>query len=171
LPATETIGPYDLAVSKMSPVADHRKTNKTEVVDSWEDEEVESDEDPPVAKETAPLRTDKDIEQNSGARTTTSTTKTNVDDLTDLLSSHSPFYGSPTSTGRQDSSHLEKRPEKTMSTANRMIGAALGMRIRQTDEQRKAHKALIESEKKRRAEEKEKKAQEEKAKRSVWEDS
>jgi hypothetical protein len=155
----------------MSSSAKAKKTKKAEVVDSWEDENIDSDEDLPAAKEKSSLSNEDERLAQSDDDSRTLATNTSVDDVTELLSSHSPFYGSSTSGSRGQSSTLEKRPEKTMSTANRMIGVALGVRIRQTDEQRKAHKALIESEKKRRAEEREKKAEEEKAKRSIWEDN
>jgi hypothetical protein len=155
----------------MSSRGNKNKTKKAEVVDSWEDEEVESDEETAVAKETAFLPDELKESANSNETSTNATATMGVDDLTDLLSSHSPFYGSTANGSRVQASTLDKRPEKTMSTANRMIGAALGVRIRQTDEQRKAHKALIEAEKKKRAQEREKKVEDEKAKRSIWEDN
>ncbi|KAM0723318.1 hypothetical protein Q7P37_001519 [Cladosporium fusiforme] len=69
----------------------------------------------------------------------------------------------------------DKRPEKTTSTAARLIAAGLGKRApRRTEEERKYDQAMRVQEKKKRdaakAEEERKKEELEKAKRSIWED-
>ena len=69
----------------------------------------------------------------------------------------------------------DKRPEKTTSTAARLIAAGLGQRApRRTEEERKYDQAMKMQEKKRRdaakAEEQRKKDELEKAKKSIWED-
>ena len=68
-----------------------------------------------------------------------------------------------------------KRPEKTTSTAARLIAAGLGQRApRRTEEERKYDQAMRVQEKKKRdaakAEEQKKKDDLEKAKKSIWED-
>ena len=68
-----------------------------------------------------------------------------------------------------------KRPEKTTSTAARLIAAGLGQRApRRTEEERKYDQAMKVQEKKKRdaakAEEQKKKDDLEKAKKSIWED-
>lgn len=67
----------------------------------------------------------------------------------------------------------ERRPEKTTSTANRMIAGALGIKApKKTEEQRQYDKALREAEIKRKNREKEQRERErledEKAKAAVW---
>ena len=83
--------------------------------------------------------------------------------------------GKPTlryaSTDRTDG---EKRPEKTTSTANRMIAGALGLKApKKTEEQKQYDKALKDTEIKRKNREKEQrekeKLEDEKAKAAVWE--
>jgi hypothetical protein len=69
----------------------------------------------------------------------------------------------------------DKRPEKTTSTAARLIAAGLGQRApRRTEEERKYDQAMRVQEKKKRdaakAEEQKKKEDLEKAKKSIWED-
>jgi hypothetical protein len=69
----------------------------------------------------------------------------------------------------------DKRPEKTTSTAARLIAAGLGQRApRRTEEERKYDQAMKVQEKKKRdaakAEEQKKKDDLEKAKKSIWED-
>lgn len=69
----------------------------------------------------------------------------------------------------------DKRPEKTTSTAARLIAAGLGQRApRRTEEERKYDQAMKVQEKKKRdaakAEEERKKAELEQAKKSIWED-
>ncbi|KAM0702995.1 hypothetical protein Q7P35_010427 [Cladosporium inversicolor] len=69
----------------------------------------------------------------------------------------------------------DKRPEKTTSTAARLIAAGLGQRApRRTEEERKYDQAMKVQEKKKRdaakAEEQKKKDELEKAKKSIWED-
>lgn len=68
----------------------------------------------------------------------------------------------------------EKRPEKTTSTAARLIAAGLGQRApRRTEEERKYDQAMKIQEKKKRdaakAEEQRKKDELEKARQSIWE--
>jgi len=67
----------------------------------------------------------------------------------------------------------EKRPEKTTSTANRMIAGALGIKApKKTEEQKQYDKALKDAEIKRKNREKEQRERErledEKAKAAVW---
>ena len=69
----------------------------------------------------------------------------------------------------------DKRPEKTTSTAARLIAAGLGQRApRRTEDERKYDQAMKVQEKKKRdaakAEEQKKKDDLEKAKKSIWED-
>lgn len=68
---------------------------------------------------------------------------------------------------------VDKRPEKTTSTANRMIAGALGIKApKKTEEQKQYDKAVKEAEIKRKNKEKEQKEQQrledEKAKSAVW---
>jgi hypothetical protein len=157
------------------------KTTKAEIADSWEDALSDSEEETPTLAKTSLnpavvqdkskiLKVESLLSTQGKEERIFSASGTSVDEIADLLSSHSPFYGNSSKDSGAKFSVPEKRPEKTMSTANRMIGAALGVRIRQTDEQRKAHKALIESEKRKRQQDRERKAEEEKAKKKVWED-
>lgn len=83
--------------------------------------------------------------------------------------------GSGRSTPQASAEQPEKRPEKTTSTAARLIAAGLGQRApRRTEEERKYDQAMKVQEKKRRdaakAEEERKKAELEQAKKSIWED-
>jgi hypothetical protein len=69
----------------------------------------------------------------------------------------------------------DKRPEKTTSTAARLIAAGLGQRApKRTEDERKYDQAMRVQEKKKRdaakAEEQKKKDDLEKAKQSIWED-
>ena len=69
----------------------------------------------------------------------------------------------------------EKRPEKTASTANRMIAGALGMKApKKTEEQKQYDNALRQAEMKRKNREKEQRElerlEDEKAKAAVWTD-
>jgi hypothetical protein len=83
---------------------------------------------------------------------------------------------SSTPTGRSSSAaDPDKRPEKTTSTAARLIAAGLGQRPpKRTEEERKYDQAMRVQEKKKRdaakAEEQKKKDDLEKAKKSIWED-
>lgn len=75
----------------------------------------------------------------------------------------------------RNSADPDKRPEKTTSTAARLIAAGLGQRApRRTEEERKYDQAMKVQEKKKRdaakAEEQKKKDELEKAKKSIWED-
>lgn len=77
--------------------------------------------------------------------------------------------------GRSSAGEPDKRPEKTTSTAARLIAAGLGQRApRRTEEERKYDQAMRVQEKKKRdaakAEEQKKKDDLEKAKKSIWED-
>lgn len=82
--------------------------------------------------------------------------------------------GRPTARyGQADQSSVEKRPEKSTATANRMIAGALGIKApKKTEEQKQYDKATREAEIKRRAREKEAKEQErladEQAKADIW---
>lgn len=69
----------------------------------------------------------------------------------------------------------DRRPEKTTSTANRMIAGALGIKApKKTEEQRKYDRAVKEAEIKRKKKEKEQHEQQmrqdEEAKAAVWDD-
>lgn len=100
--------------------------------------------------------------------------------LQDFTASSSP----PSSTSRISSSAAPRRiassnpdvrPEKTTSSAARMIAGALGVKApKKTEEQRMYEKAVREKEVRRRDREKEEKKREEeekeKARRSVWDD-
>jgi hypothetical protein len=82
---------------------------------------------------------------------------------------------SSTPTGRSGAADPDKRPEKTTSTAARLIAAGLGQRPpKRTEEERKYDQAMRVQEKKKRdaakAEEQKKKDDLEKAKKSIWED-
>lgn len=82
--------------------------------------------------------------------------------------------GRSTPTGRINA-EPEKRPEKTTSTAARLIAAGLGQRApKRTEEERKYDQAMKVQEKKKRdaakAEEQKKKDELEKARQSIWED-
>ncbi|KAL1586978.1 hypothetical protein WHR41_04182 [Cladosporium halotolerans] len=84
--------------------------------------------------------------------------------------------GRSTPTARPSGSgEPDKRPEKTTSTAARLIAAGLGQRApKRTEEERKYDQAMKVQEKKKRdaakAEEEKKKAELEQARKSIWED-
>lgn len=82
--------------------------------------------------------------------------------------------GRNTPTGRTNADS-DKRPEKTTSTAARLIAAGLGQRApKRTEEEKKYDQAMRVQEKKKRdaakAEEQKKKDELEKARQSIWED-
>ncbi|KIX95379.1 uncharacterized protein Z520_08896 [Fonsecaea multimorphosa CBS 102226] len=86
-----------------------------------------------------------------------------------------PYTPSGASTPQTDSDRERRRPEKTTTTASRMIAAGLGMKApKKTEEQRQYDRAVREQEMKRRNKEKEDREREreadEKAKAAVWED-
>ncbi|KAF2102927.1 hypothetical protein NA57DRAFT_52471 [Rhizodiscina lignyota] len=91
------------------------------------------------------------------------------------VSARSPATGSPTASGRSTPARPDRRPDKTMATASRLIAAGLGVKApRRTEAEREYDRVAREAERKRREKEKEevKRAEEEKqkAKQSVWED-
>jgi len=139
-----------------------KKTKKkvVEVVDSWEDEDVDSDGDE------GGVRLDEEVVKGADDD---KKLETKTQD-TSFLQDQSPFYNQPRDTSRARGSAPEKRPEKSVAVANRLIAGALGLRIKQTDEQRKFHKSQLENEKRRLEQERQKKAEEEKQKKSVWDD-
>jgi hypothetical protein len=64
-----------------------------------------------------------------------------------------------------------KRPDKTTSTASRMIAGALGVKApRKGEEMRAFEKAAMEKEKMRREKERSEREEEERRKRTVWDD-
>lgn len=139
------------------------KKKVTEVVDSWEDEDVDSDGDDggvPLRDEVVEDEVVKveDAIKKPGTKTAD----------TSFLQDTAPFYNQQRDTTR--TSAPEKRPEKSVAVANRLIAGALGIRVKQTDEQRKFHRAQLENEKKRKELERQKKAEEEKLKKSVWDE-
>jgi hypothetical protein len=152
------------------------KSNKTKqksskskpVVDSWEDEDVDSSEDDEDGG-VAIAESNKEI-ANTTKETSDDTEvfKEAKDSEVSFLQDQSPFYNQQRDTTRV--SRLDKRPEKTMATANRLISSALGVRIPKTEEQRRFQNSQMENEKKRREKERQKKEEEEKQKKSVWDD-
>lgn len=139
------------------------KKKVTEVVDSWEDEDVDSDGDDggvPLRDEVVEDEVVKveDAIKKPGTKTAD----------TSFLQDTAPFNNQQRDTTR--TSAPEKRPEKSVAVANRLIAGALGIRVKQTDEQRKFHRAQLENEKKRKELERQKKAEEEKLKKSVWDE-
>ncbi|KAI1379417.1 hypothetical protein F4677DRAFT_331589 [Hypoxylon crocopeplum] len=148
------------------------------VLDSWEDEDVESDEGEPVpsspslGKETkidgsgfaAPPPTPSSPSYSSGNPPWQSMASSTVSSPSPLSSPASPA-----------SDTTSRRPEKTDAVARRMIASALGVRAPKPTEEQKAYdRSVRESERKRREAEREaekKRLQEaEKARAAIWED-
>src|ERR1700755_2972808 len=140
-------------ISKLKISGDTPKSNKSKqkssrpkaVVDSWEDEDVESSEDDDggvaISESSKEMEntTEESLEDNEASKNT-------KDADVSFLQEQSPFYNQQRDTTRV--SRLDKRPEKTMATANRLISSALGVRIPKTEEQRQFQKSQMENEKK-----------------------
>lgn len=144
----------------------------TKVVDSWEDEDMEtptptenlSPSLQPVTSNTAP---------NPPPPTPISRSAHGYDWSTAGVlggGRPQPLSSSGSNTPLSDG---ERRPEKTTATAGRMIAAGLGMKVpKRTEEQRQYDRAMKEQEIKRKNREKEERERErlddEKAKAAVW---
>ncbi|TDZ26146.1 hypothetical protein Cob_v000885 [Colletotrichum orbiculare MAFF 240422] len=141
---------------------------KKPVLDSWEDEDLDSDEE---EEEEVPSKPSDD---GSKAPPPTPISPTYSP------ASHAFSYGNADPTGSAPppgagGATAARRPEKTDAVARRMIASALGVKVpKQTEEQKAYQQSIREQERKRRDEEKaaEKKKQEdlEKAKAAIWED-
>jgi hypothetical protein len=145
-----------------------KSSKPQKIADSWEDEEVDSSEDDGVEGGVNITEGDTTTVNRTETSETTSGQKEGKDSDTSFLQDQSPFYNQQRDTTR--GSRLDKRPEKTMATANRLIGSALGVRIPRTEEQRQFQKSQMENEKKKREKERSKKEDEEKQRKSMWED-
>jgi hypothetical protein len=157
-----------------------KKTQKVEVADSWEDEELDSGAETPTEAPGPSLKQIKSNDTPPGPPPPTPISPARNDPLYDWSPAHQlgggrpqPLPGSGPGTPRSDSDSERRRPEKTTATAGRMIAASLGLKApKKTEEQRKYDRAMKEQEIKRRNREKELKEQEalddEKAKAAVW---
>jgi hypothetical protein len=147
-------------IPKSESKATKKKQKVPEVVDSWEDEDGVSDDENsiPISNQNEPeeeeISTKKPVAMNNSD-------PASLEDISPFYSKQPDRYRGP----RND-----KRPEKTVDVANRIIGSALGMRIPRTEEQKQFQRAQEANEKKRREKEKAKKADDEKLKKSMWED-
>lgn len=166
-----------------SKVPQNKKTSKTahqvEVVDSWEDEDVESGAETPVEAPGPSLKqvASNDLPPGPPPPTPISPPQSNLYDdwsSSSLLGSRPAYLrGSEPGTPKSDSDSERKRPEKTTAAAGRMIAASLGMKApKKTEEQRQYDRAMREQEMKRRNREKEgrerERIAEEKVKAAVW---
>lgn len=153
--------------------------SKEPVLDSWEDEEIDSDSNSDSGKAGA--------DSSSGAKGTPvsrddderpkAPPPTPISPLN--IPSNQPWIPSdPTSFGANNASHPlpdRRRPEKTDAVARRMIASALGVKApRMTEEQKAYDKSVKERERKRREQEKAaevtKREEAEKAKAAIWDD-
>ncbi|KAK5098494.1 hypothetical protein LTR70_002707 [Exophiala xenobiotica] len=142
--------------------------------DSWEDEVSE---DGPVDAPGPSLKQVNSIDDGPGPPPPTPISAQNTDPLSrgwetsQVAQSAKPTPRNPGAP--RDSS--EKRPEKTASTANRMIAGALGIKApKKSEEQKQYDNALRQAEIKRKNREREQreldKLEDEKAKAAVWTD-
>ncbi|GAB7325310.1 hypothetical protein MBLNU13_g09361t1 [Cladosporium sp. NU13] len=172
-----------LAISPESHKAPKVLTNTTIVADSWEDEASTttkpksvptaipvSTPSPPPPTPASPTVKTKTSAFDSPYQTLPPFGMSGSSDDARTGGSAARSQPSPRTTADPD-----KRPEKTTSTAARLIAAGLGQRApRRTEEERKYDQAMKVQEKKKRdaakAEEQRKKEELEKAKKSIWED-
>jgi hypothetical protein len=160
-----------LSISTSPPTKKKKNVKKTEVADSWEDEELSSSdsEDTETEAETALSSRGRkavdDTDEPSAPPPTPASPSGNYP--ADLP--YNPYQSIQPSRERQ--STPEKRPEKTTSVAARLIAGSLGVRApKRTEEQREFDKAVREKEKKKREEEREKVREAERMKAAIWED-
>ncbi|CAK7266745.1 hypothetical protein SEPCBS119000_002187 [Sporothrix epigloea] len=162
------------AVQKPKPA----KKERQEVVDSWEDDVVSSDDggsgDDKNDGKTSALP--------SQTKTQPASTAAPSSQLSILSypssSSSTPLsadWDHPVATDRSSSNPPSRRPEKTDAVARRLIAGALGIRApKMTDERRAYEKAVREAERKRRDEsraaEKQRQEETERQKKAIWDD-
>jgi hypothetical protein len=170
-----------LTISSPEAQAPRVLTNSIEVAESWEDSTTSAES---ASTATIPIATPSPPPPTPASPTV----KTKASAFSSPYSTLPP-YGM--SSSKEDSSAAgsaprsqpsgrsagepDKRPEKTTSTAARLIAAGLGQRApKRTEEERKYDQAMRVQEKKKRdaakAEEQKKKDDLEKAKKSIWED-
>ncbi|KAI1403393.1 hypothetical protein F4819DRAFT_451279 [Hypoxylon fuscum] len=154
------------------------------VADSWEDEDVDSDQEPETLTPTIAKSPDSDAIDSTGPGSGFAAPPPTPSSPSYAAASSPPWqsmggiggYGSGTVQPPASSGSSEpRRPEKTDAVARRMIASALGVRtLRPTEEQRAYDRAVREKERKKREEEREaenkRKEEAEKAKAAIWED-
>ena len=157
---------------RLSPAKDATKTN---VAESWEDEDLDGDAETPKEGTLMPVESN-DAGTHPPPPTPISPTSGSTYDWSTarVLGGGRPQpMSSGRSTPRSENEAERRRPEKTTATAGRMIAAGLGMKLpKKTEEQRQYDRAMREQEMKRKNREKEAKEhereQDEKAKDAVW---
>jgi hypothetical protein len=144
-----------------------KKASKKKVVaDSWEDEELSSSD---TESETTPTRGRSTDEKDAPSAPPPTPASPSGHYPTTSIPYENPYASVQPSRERQQTP--DKRPEKTASTAARMIAGSLGLRApKRTAEEREYDNALKEKERRRRDEEREKAKEQEKLKASVWEE-
>jgi hypothetical protein len=171
-----------LAISSPEIQAPRVLTNSIEVAESWEDSTTNAESAPATA--TIPISTPSPPPPTPASPTVKTKTSAFSSPYSTLppygMSSSVEEPGAAGSASRNQTSGRsagdpDKRPEKTTSTAARLIAAGLGQRApKRTEEERKYDQAMRIQEKKKRdaakAEEQKKKDDLEKAKKSMWED-
>ncbi|KAI2636895.1 hypothetical protein GGS26DRAFT_546287 [Hypomontagnella submonticulosa] len=154
------------------------------VVDSWEDEDVDSDPEPDqsASPTSPPLEKDSNLDGSGFAAPPPTPSSPSYSasgvppwqSISSSITGGSPSSLSPVGEAGGDNGGA-RRPEKTDAVARRMIASALGVRApRATEEQRAYDRAVREKERKRREEEREaekrRKEEAEKAKAAIWND-
>jgi hypothetical protein len=168
-----------LAISSPETQAPRVLTNSIDVAESWKDSTTNAGSAPATA--TIPISTPSPPPPTPASPTVKTKTSAFSSPYSTL-----PPYGMSSSvedsgsapraqTSARSAGEPDKRPEKTTSTAARLIAAGLGQRApKRTEEERKYDQAMRVQEKKKRdaakAEEQKKKDDLEKAKKSIWED-
>ncbi|ROT40518.1 hypothetical protein SODALDRAFT_376305 [Sodiomyces alkalinus F11] len=176
---TSTLSKLTIKPSKKSGKGAKASEPKEPVLDSWEDQEIDSDVNSDSGAgagvgsgaDNTPVPRDGDEGSKAPPPTPISPSK---------VPSTQPWIPPlvPPSPGTNDASHApteRRRPEKTDATARRMIASALGVKVpRMTEEQRAYDRAVKERERKRREQEKaaeaKKREEAEKAKAAIWDD-
>ena len=152
---------------------------KVQLSESWEDEELDSDNQTPTEAPGPSLKpvTSNDFSPGPPPPTPISPSMSSSYDWSSagVLGGGRPQPRSNSGPGtpRSDSDTERKRPEKTNAVAGRMIAAGLGVKApKKTEEQRQYDRSIKEQEIKRRNREKEEqekqRLEDEKAKAAVW---
>lgn len=161
----------NLTLKKANPARDAKP--KKEIADSWEDEDVSSDDNDSSPAPATPTATIASKDTPASPPPPKSSTATHfIDGPPDHWSSS----GGPNPRSESAAQSADRRrPEKTDAVARRLIAAGLGLKApKQTDEQRAYQKAVREQERKRRdaerAEEEQRAKASDTAKAAMWDD-
>ncbi|KAI0387497.1 hypothetical protein F5Y04DRAFT_5489 [Hypomontagnella monticulosa] len=181
-----TQGMSDLSLNPSTKAKANTKAKKAApVVDSWEDEDVESDTEPAQSASPISPTVEKDSKVDGSGFAAPPPTPSSPSysassvppwqSISSSIASGSPSSLSPPASPAGDNGGGARRPEKTDAVARRMIASALGVRApRATEEQRAYDRAVREKERKRREEEREaekrRKEEAERAKAAIWND-